>query len=115
VKPVDAGGAALVVAVAVAAPASFQALTSAVVSAREHAASGGCNQDIRDAEIISSVVVALVGLAGAVVLRHPAPIIAAIAADIVMIGIYEYALRTQHDTGMNGRSSDVAAGYGNSA
>lgn len=112
-KPIDAAGVAVVVGVAVAAPASFQALTGAVVSVREHASSGGCNQDIRDAEVISGVVVALVGLAATIVLKHPAPMLAAVAADAVMVGIYEYALRTQHDAGLNGRSSDVAAGYGN--
>jgi hypothetical protein len=95
-KALDAAAVGVVLTVAVQAPSSFQALTSAVVNIRTHADTGGSLQDIRDAEVISAAVVALVGVAGAVVTRSPVPIVAALLADAVMVGIYEYALRTQH-------------------
>lgn len=111
-RTIDAASVALVVGIAVQAPSSFQALTSAVVSIRTHAASGGCNRDVRDAEVISAAVVGLVGAAASIILRHPAPLIAAVLADTALVGIYEYALRTQHYEGMNGNGrDDTAAGF----
>jgi hypothetical protein len=95
-RALDAAAVGVVLTVAVQAPSSFQALTSAVVNIRTHADSGGSVQDIRDAEVISAAVVALVGVAGSLVVKSPVPFVAAILADAVMVGIYEYALRTQH-------------------
>lgn len=107
-KALDAAAVGVVLTVAVQAPSSYQALTSAVVGIRNHQASGGDISDIRDAETISAVVIGLVGVAGSVVTRSAVPIVAALLADLVMIGIYEYALRTQHPptTGAHGNDAD---------
>lgn len=107
-KALDAAAAAVVLTVAVQAPASYQALTSAVVNIRSHSQAGGDLRDIRDAEVISAVVVGLVGAAGAAALKSPVPLIVAFAADVVMVAIYEYALRTRHDPIMGRESSNVA-------
>lgn len=114
-RALDAAAVGVVLTVAVQAPASFQALTGAVIGIRTHADGGGDIQDVRDAEVISAVVVGLVGVAGAVVLKSPVPIIAALLADAVMVGVYEYALRTQHCTyaqgGSNGTGTASPDGY----
>lgn len=111
IRALDAAAVGVVLTVAVQAPASYQALTSAVIGIRSHTQNGGTVKDIRDAEIISAVVVGLVGVAGSVVTKSPVPVIAAVLADMVMIGIYEYALRTRHDA-VTGTGDSYGTGTG---
>jgi hypothetical protein len=99
----------VVLLVAAEAPQAYSAFLPSIMTIRTFVGDPGAVADIREGELIGSAFVLLIGAAGSHLVGNSYPMIVAVFTAVIMVAIYEYALR-----GRRG-NTDMKAGATNGA